>query len=159
MGIHVIVHGYVECPFDFGRRAESICVFKHNRAVIQNLIRANDKHTFFERSMFTVHPPKGIVPYYESNLITFGGAYKNMYLFESDWMYEFEQLLARLCWHSASAFNEFSGIRCNWQAEQGYEHAFAPVPSPPRKWSTTFLKITEQEVPFKTAVDAGYASR
>ena len=119
MGVRVIIHGFIECPFDFGRWDQSRRVFENNRSVIAALPKADQGGFLVARAMFAVHPPKGLVPHYDANLITFGGAYKNMYRFESDWICEFEQLLARLCWHQASVFNEFvrsprhlAGRRC-----------------------------------------------
>jgi hypothetical protein len=129
------------------------CASEHNRSVILSLSKDCVNGASFDRSMFAVHPPKGIVPYYDSNLITFGGAYKNMYRFEGDWIQEFERLLARLCWCNASAFNEFADIRCNWQAEQAFDYAFAEPCSPPPKWTKSCLRIPQQAVMFDSAVN------
>lgn len=62
MGVQVIIHGYIECPFDIGRHTESTRVVEHNRTLIQSLTGTNEKHKFVQRDMFTVHPPKAIVP-------------------------------------------------------------------------------------------------
>jgi hypothetical protein len=88
------------------------------------------------------------VPFYDSNLITFGGAYKNMYVFEADWVLHFEELLAKLCWHRASAFLDFGGLRCNWEAEGYFERTLGETPSPLQKWSKSFLKLSETEITF-----------
>ena len=146
MGITVILHGYIDSPFDFGRTDESRRIFEHNRSVIMSLPLAVDEHPFIDRSMFPVHPPKGIVPYYGSSLITFGGAYKNMYQFESDWIGAFDQLLAQLCWGEASAFLDFRALRADWKAERAYERAFADQPLPPLKWSVTYSQLSRREI-------------
>ncbi len=162
MGVEVVIHGFINCPFDFGRHEESRRVFEHNIEVIQSLPKEahndDDDYPFIVRSMFNVHPPKGIVPYYGSNLITFGGVYKNMYHFESDWICRFEQILTRLCWKESSVFNEFSSLRCDWKAEKAYELAFADPPSPPLKWSLTTFQLSSRLIPFQEAVDAIYSS-
>ena len=156
MGVEVVIHGFINCPFDFGRHEESRRVFEHNTEVIQSLPKEahnDDDYPFIVRSMFNVHPPKGIVPYYGSNLITFGGVYKNMYHFESDWILRFEQILAKLCWFQASAFNNFGALRCDWNAEQAYERAFADPPLSPLRWSMSTFQLSSLQVPFKEAVD------
>jgi len=161
MGIEVIIHGFIDCPFDFGRHDESRRVFEHNRGIIRSLPKEpnnDDEYRFIVSSMFNVHPPKGVVPFYGTNLITFGGIYKNMYRFESDWISRFEQILGRLCWHEASAFNEFGTLRCNWKAEQAYERAFADPPLPPLKWSMTTFQLSSQQIPFQEAVDEIHSS-
>lgn len=161
MGVQVVIHGYIECPFDFGRRAESMLVFEHNRSVIQSLPTTGKTSVYIDRSMFTVHSPTGIFPYFDCNLIAFGGSYKNMFRFESEWIREFELLLLRLCWHSATAFNEFGDICCHWQADvaKSYESAFADPPLPPPKWTKRFMQISRQEIPTEVCAGAGLPTK
>jgi hypothetical protein len=54
IGVRVIIHGYIECPFDYGRREASARVFEHNKSVILALPDALQEgiKTFFFRSMF-----------------------------------------------------------------------------------------------------------
>jgi hypothetical protein len=78
MGVHVVVHGFIECPFDFGRWDLSRQIFEHNRSVIACLPKPDRDSYLLDRSTFNIHPPKGVVPFYDTNLITFGGAYKNV---------------------------------------------------------------------------------
>jgi hypothetical protein len=153
MGIEVIIHGFIECPFDFGRPDESTRIYKHNRKVIRSLPKLEGGYSCIDRSMFNVHPPKRIIPYYGTNLITFGGAYKNMYRFPSDWLCLFEQVLARICWHEASIFLQWGDLRCDWTAEDAYTCAFANPPRTPLRWSVRFAQLTKEDRTFSEAVD------
>lgn len=152
MGIQVILHGFIECPFDFGQHDKSRLVFEHNCGVIRSLPGTVADHPLISRLMLSVHPPEAVVPHYGANLITFGGSYKNMYSFENDWICGFEELLSKLCWHNASVFNEFGALRCDWHAEQAFERAFDDPPLPPVNWTVAAFQLSKQVIPLEQAV-------
>lgn len=157
MGVAVIVHGFIECP-GWADHQLMGSVDRHNKAVIAALPKTDDDRPSVTRRMFTVLPPKGVEPYYGTQLITFAASYKNMYRLESKWIAKFEALLRKLCWMRATVFLEFGALRYDWEVESKHlrERCFANPPQPPTEWSFNCSRLDAKSIPAAEAIDQSY---
>jgi hypothetical protein len=123
MGMGVTIHGFIDAPAAIGQNG--LRMYRYNRLAIRAL-REKDADIWITRSMFAVprhRPGQGwMVPQYDQAPIHFAANYKEMLFLPASWIREFEQILATLYWNSAVVYNNFTGIRYEWEPGAGFLH-------------------------------------
>lgn len=159
MGIGVVVHGIIESP-GWGTQEPSVRTHTHNQRVIEALPQSDTEWPYLTRSMFSILPLRQSfdvqIPQYEKAVIHFAGAYKGMFILESDWIRKFEKLLAQLCWTRAIVYNQFSSLVYEWEADWPSESFFHTPPIPPKKWKLTCGLQKIEPMRLTEAIDGPY---
>jgi hypothetical protein len=153
MGMGVTIHGFIEAPAVIG--ADGLRMYRHNRLGIRAL-REKDANVWITRSMFAVpryRPGKGwVAPQYDQAPIHFAANYKEMLFLPASWIREFEQILATLFWNNAVVYNNFTGIRYEWEPDGASLHD-------PLNRTGFILKCSVgrgEAVSYKEAIDGDY---
>lgn len=110
-GMSSILSGYIHC---FACELEAV---QHNREVLSQLPECG---AYLVRSMFSFLPNSRGHCYY-GHLIHFAAFYKEFYIYDPEWLQEFEALLERLHWDSGEVLHTWSGERRIWRSARFQE--------------------------------------
>lgn len=106
-----ILSGYIHC---FAHEHDAV---QHNREVLSQLPECG---AYLVRSMFSFLPNSRGHCYY-GHLIHFAAFYKEFYIYDPEWLQEFETLLERLYWDSGEVLHTWSGERRIWRSARFQE--------------------------------------
>ena len=137
-----VVSGYI-LSHSFGISKQKI--FDSNRTAISQLPKNG---AYLIDRMFS-QLPLNIGHTNTFQVIHFAASYDEMYGFDREWIEEFEQLLSKLSWWSATAFQSYTGIHAEWLSK---DHDVDNESIPTRLWSVEYFssyhelsKIPENE--------------
>ena len=158
MGISVTLCGFVECP-DY-RMVNGRRIYRHNRRTLLELPDFDETWPALTRTMFSAVPPRisldRHVAAYESQILSFGGSYNNMYRLDAAWMEKFERLLARLCWFRAVVMLDFTALRYEWEVDWMHHKGYCENPPlPPASWRFRCVDYEQKWVDPQEAIDGG----
>lgn len=124
-----VIFGFIDC---FNSDDEK--VFNFNKKVLDQLPAFG---ACICKDMFAILPIHNkALCYPTSTIIHFALEAKNEYFFTSSRKNEFESLLSKLCWTSATVIETYSGNRYEWYADASYHNKLQPID----KWSFTVFE-------------------
>ena len=156
MGISIAIYGHIECP-PYQHCLNGPAIYRQNRKAILGLPAFDDTWPALTRNMFSRVPPwieaKRRVPTYQSDIISFGGSYKNVYLLEVGWIEKFELLLSRMCWNNAVVMLDFCRFRYEWEADgEAWEGYRENPPRPAKSWRFRCLRTEIEDFDPREAI-------
>ena len=120
-----VVSGYI-LAHSFG--GKEVDIFEHNSRSISAL---PENGSFIIRPMFSAIPleHRGHVNTFQ--VIHFAGVYDEMYCLDKEWVKEFEVLLSKLSWWSATVFHSYTGMRLEYMSK---DHSIGSEAIPTSNW-------------------------
>lgn len=132
-----IVHGYISSLIANGIDAE---LDGFNHAVLETLPICG---AYICRDMFSILPFANRAICKNGHIIHFASNVDEMYVMLPEWMAEFEELLSRLCWTSATVIETWCGHRFEWLAEHPGGIALQGVKRWSRRVFTSYHDLPE----------------
>lgn len=137
-----IIFGYISC---FNSNDES--VFNFNKKIISQLPECG---AYICRDMFSMLPINNkALCYPTSTIIHFALEDRHEYYLSPERKDEFESLLSKLCWTSATIIETYAGNRYEWRADESTHNKLTPI----NKWEFSVYESYHflNEIPYDNA--------